>query len=150
MLSAQMFTEWMDAVFPDWYALLSALLMGAFGVIAIGIVICGLAPDLLFAWLPPVTFFCGAAAGYRCREKRISANGTNRLTALGAGTGPAIAAVVLQIIVDRIFFGTHPSVSLLAVFFACGIFGAAGGQWLCRKYEMIDPNRPATKEFPKS
>jgi hypothetical protein len=145
-----MFTEWMDAVFPDWYALLSALLIGAFGVIALGIVICGIAPDLLFAWLPPVTAFCGAVAGYRFREKRFSAGNPNLLPALGAGTGPAIAAAVLQVIVDRNFFGTHPSLLLLAVFFACGIFGAAGGQWLCRRYEMIDQNRPATKESPKS
>jgi len=151
MQSVRMFTEWMDAVFPDWYALLSALLMGVFGVIAIGIVVCGIAPDLLFAWLPPVTAFCGAAAGYRFREKRFSAGSkANWLLALGAGTGPAIAAGVLQVIVDRNFFGTHPSLILLAVFFACGIFGAAGGQWLCRRYEMIDQNRPATKESPKS
>ena len=149
MLSSRMFSEWMDAVFPEWFPLISALLKGAFGVMAIGVLVCGLAPDVLFAWLPPVVAFCAASAGYAFWQKRHTSSRTSFLMAISSGMGAPAAAAGLQLYVDRAIFGTHPSAALLAVFLACGLFGAFAGQWLSRRYETIGQNHPATQEFPK-
>ena len=149
MFSNQMFSEWLDAVFPDWFPLISAILKGAFGVLAIGFLVCGLAPDVLFAWLPPVVVFGAASAGYAFRQKRPSSSRSRFLLAIFSGTGATAAAAGLQFYVDRAIFGTHPPAALLAVFLACGLFGAFAGQWLRRRYETIGQNHSATQEFPK-
>lgn len=133
-----MFTEWLDAQFPDWFALAAAILLGAFGVLALGFLVICFAPGALGYWMPPIAGFCAMSAGYKYWEKRQSESPTARKAlCLASGLGPAAAAAVMQTAVNRRIFGTDPTVQMIAVIVALGIAGAAAGGLLRNRYEKI-------------
>ncbi|MFP4194780.1 MAG: hypothetical protein ACLFRO_07545 [Desulfobacterales bacterium] len=138
MISGQMFSEWLDAVFPDWYGLAVAMLAGAFGVAAIGILVLGFAPHALFTWMPVIAFFCGATAGYKFRENQKSDRpALLRALSLVSGLGPAAAAIAIQNLVDSRIFETETSVKLEIIIIACAVVSAFAGNLLRSRYEKI-------------
>ncbi|MFW6081086.1 MAG: hypothetical protein ACOC7W_04155 [Desulfosalsimonas sp.] len=141
MISGRMFSEWMDAVFPDWYSLAAGLLLGAFGVLALSLLVLGLAPHLLFMWMPVIAFFCGASSGYKLKEKqnpeKTGSTASRRLLLPASGLGPAAGALIIQNLVDSRIFGTETSMRLAAAILAFSIAGAVGGGLLRNRYEKI-------------
>ncbi|MFP3999576.1 MAG: hypothetical protein ACLFUN_07000 [Desulfobacterales bacterium] len=136
MISSQMFSEWLDAVFPDWYPLSAAILTGAFGVLAIGLLVLGFAPHALFMWMPVIAAFCGVAAGYKFREKQKSDRpAILRILGPAAGLGPAAAAIIIQNLVDSRIFKAETSVKLEIIILACAVLGAFAGKILRGRYE---------------
>ncbi|MFP3981699.1 MAG: hypothetical protein ACLFUY_09910 [Desulfobacterales bacterium] len=136
MLSTRMFTEWLDAQFPDWFALAAAILLGAFGVLALGFLVICFAPGALGYWMPPIAGFCGISAGYKYWEKRQSENpATRKALCLASGLGPAAAAAAIQTAVNRRIFGADPTAQLVAIIVAFGIAGAIAGGLLRSRYE---------------
>ncbi|MFW6052602.1 MAG: hypothetical protein ACOC8I_01700 [Desulfosalsimonas sp.] len=136
MFSGQMFSEWLDAAFPDWYALVVGMLAGAFGVLAIGLLVMGFAPHALFMWMPVIAAFCGATAGYKFREKQQS-NRPKLLKALSlvSGLGPAAAAIIIQDLVDSRIFGAETPTKLKLIILVCAVAGAFVGSLLRSRYE---------------
>lgn len=136
MISSRMFSEWLDAVFPDWYALTVAMLAGAFGVLAIGLLVTGFAPHTLVIWMPVIAAFCGATAGYKFREKQQSERPALLKTfSLVSGLGPAAAAIIIQHLVDSRIFGTETPAKLKLTILVCAVAGAFAGSLLRSRYE---------------
>ncbi|MFO7930114.1 MAG: hypothetical protein R6U97_01785 [Desulfosalsimonas sp.] len=141
MISSRMFSDWLDAVFPDWYGLAAGLLLGAFGVLALSLLVLGLAPHLMFIWMPAIAGFCGASSGYKFKEKQNQQKSGSAAPAKfmlpAAGLGPAAAAVIIQSLVDSRIFGTEISMRLAAIIAACAVVGAVCGGLLRNRYEKI-------------
>ncbi|MCF8025428.1 MAG: hypothetical protein K9K82_08065 [Desulfobacteraceae bacterium] len=157
MFSSRMLSEWLDAIFPDWYGLAAAMLLGAFGVMALGLLILGVAPHVMFMWMPVIALFCGASSGYKFREKRDlaervsgtdlksvperagyslkSASYLKKILLPVSGLGPGAAATALQGLVDRRIFHTEITLQLAALILACAVLGAFAGGLLRSRYE---------------
>lgn len=131
-----MFSEWLDAVFPDWYPLTAAILAGALGVLGIGILVFGFAPHVLFMWMPFIAAFCGATAGYKYRESQKSEHpAITKLLSLVSGLGAAATAIIIQALVDSRVFGAETPLKLKLIILACAVAGAFVGSLLRRRYE---------------
>lgn len=149
MFSSRMLSEWMDAVFPDWYGLAASMLLGAFGVLALGLLILGVAPHVMFMWMPVIALFCGASSGYKFREKRNPAEeraGSSlkpgsflrKILLPVSGLGPGAVAIALQGMVDRRIFHTEITVQLGGIILACAVLGASAGGLLRSRYEKTE------------
>ncbi|MCF8028779.1 MAG: hypothetical protein K9K81_10480 [Desulfobacteraceae bacterium] len=138
MISTRMFTEWLDARFPDWFALAAGMLLGAFGVMALGFLVLCFTPAALAAWMPVIAAFCGVSAGYKYREKSQSESpAARKILCPVSGLGPAAAGIIIQTAVNRRFFGAETSTELMALIVGLGIGGAFAGGLLRSRYEKI-------------
>jgi len=138
MVSTDMLIEWLDAIIPDWFAVLSGCFTGLLGVFALGMMVTLFAPSALGGWMLGIVFFSGISAGYKFWEKRKSDHRiSNTIFTLAAGLATAVTAILVQVSIDGRCFNARPSVLLLVAFGCLGLTGAILGGLLRSRYEKL-------------
>lgn len=138
MFTTEIFVDWLDAFMPEWFALVSGIFLGIFGILALSFVGVVFAPDKLVALMPWIAGFCGISSGYKFMEKRQGEkNGVQLSLCLFCGAATAVAAGAVQVAVNRQLFAADTPMTLLGVFLAVAVFGAGIGRWLRVRYEAL-------------
>jgi hypothetical protein len=136
---AEIITDYLDARFPDWSALIMGLLSGIVGVLALALLAGALFGVVrLGAFMPFIVGFCGAQAGFKAWEKSLSPNNLYRkfICAL-AGIGTGAAGFLTQRYIDQFFFYAKTPIEILLFLLIIGCLMAEAGGWLKAKSESL-------------
>ncbi|MCF8029605.1 MAG: hypothetical protein K9K39_01780 [Desulfohalobiaceae bacterium] len=127
--------DWLDVLLPNWFAFASGLLLALFGLIALGLLVLGLAPASLRIWLPLFAFFAAVNGGYTLWRRRV--RGGTELTALSLALGLILGGVAywMQLLVDQRLFASATPVPYLFLFLGASLAGLGIGIPLRLKYE---------------
>jgi len=136
---AEILTDYLDAKFPDWIALLMGLLSGIGGILALTFLAGAIFGVVRVATLMPfIVGFCGAHAGFKAWEKSCSPSNLYRkvICAL-AGIGTGVTGFLTQRYIDQLFFHTQTPLEILFFFIIVGCLMAEAGGWLKAKSDSI-------------
>jgi len=136
---AEILTDYLDARFPDWIALIIGVLSGIGGVLALTFLAGAIFGVVLIAtFMPFIVGFCGAHAGFKAWEKSCSPSNLYRkfICAL-AGIGTGVTAFLTQRYIDQFLFYTKTSLEILFFFIVVGCLMAEAGGWLKAKSDSL-------------
>ena len=129
-------SDWTEARWPEAVPFLAGVASGVLGLGALVVLTVGLAPAKLVSLMPFWLCVCGASGGYSLWQKR-QRRASKTLPALTVLLALLLAALggVAQYMVEQAFFQTQIRPTLLGMFSAAAVFGAALGGWLRIRYE---------------
>ncbi len=129
-------SDWIEARWPELLPWIAGLATSLLGLGALVILTVGLAPAKLVSLMPLWLCLVAASGGYSLWQKRRQGS-SRSLPILTAGLALVLAAtgVGVQYGVERVFFQAQLRPTLMIVFAAAAIFGAALGGWLRVRYE---------------
>ena len=127
--------DWLDVLLPNWFAFASGLLLALFGLIALGLLVLGLAPASLRMWLPLFTFFAAVNGGYTIWRRRVRRGPGLTALSLVLGLILGVAAYWMQLLVDQRLFASATPAPYLFLFLGASLAGLGIGIPLRLKYE---------------
>lgn len=127
--------DWLDTLLPNWFAFASGLMLALFGLLALGLLVFGLAPASLRIWLPLFTFFAAVNGGYTVWRRRVRGGTGLTLVSLFLGLVVGSAAYGMQFAVDQRLFASATPVPYLFLFLGASLAGLGIGIPLRLKYE---------------
>lgn len=127
--------DWLDLQLPNWFAFASGLVLGLFGLLALGLLLLGFAPASLRIWLPLLTFFAAINGGYTAWRRRVQRGAGLAVLSLVLGLIVGSAAYGMLVVVEQRLFASAAPAPYLLLFWGASLAGLGIGIPLRLKYE---------------